>query len=397
MKILVISQYYDPEPFRIGDICRELVSRGHDVTVIAGVPNYPEGVIYPGYEKRQKKDETVNGVKIHRCFTIPRKTGVLYRFLNYYSYAISASAYVKTLPGDFDVVFINQLSPVMMAQAGVTYSRKHKTPLIMYCLDLWPESLTAGGISRESLIYRLFHGISKRLYTKMDKILITSRCFSDYLQKQFGISHEKMEYLPQYAESLFQDIPKTPKKNGWNFTFAGNIGEAQSVDTILRAAAMLEDTDAQFHIVGSGSEFSNMQALAEELALTNVTFHGRRPLEEMPAFYAMSDAMLITLKKDPVLSLTLPGKVQSYMAAGKPIIGAIDGETATVIAEADCGYCGPGEDADALAANLRRFMDGRDITKMGQNARSHYEKAFDKTLFVEQLISCLEAHANKFS
>lgn len=388
MKILVISQYYAPEPFRIADICEELVKTGHEVTVITGVPNYPEGEIYPGYEKGQHKDEVVNGVKIHRCFTIPRKTGAICRFLNYYSYAISASAYVRTLPNDYDVVFINQLSPVMMAYAGIAYSKKNNVPVVMYCLDLWPESLTAGGIARGSAVYRLFHRISKKIYSQMDTILLTSRCFSDYLQEQFGISSDSMEYLPQYAESLFQELPQSPEKNGWDFTFAGNIGEAQSVETILNAAVKLKDTDTKFHIVGGGSELTRMQDLAKELELDNVVFYGRLPLEEMPRFYAMSDAMLITLKKDPVLSLTLPGKVQSYMAAGKPIIGAIDGETAEVIKEAGCGFCGKAEDADVLAQNIRAFLSA-DGTTLGRNARSYYKKHFTKEQFIQHLTKAL--------
>lgn len=386
MKILVICQYYAPEPFRVADICEELVQKGHEVTVVTGVPNYPEGVIYSGYEKGQRKDEVVNGVKIHRCFTIPRKTGTIYRLLNYYSFAISASIYVRTLPGDYDVVLINQLSPVMMAQAGVTYSKKHKVPAVMYCLDLWPESLTAGGIRRGSAIYRFFHGVSRGLYTKVDKILVTSRCFCDYLQEQFGISRDKMDYLPQYAESLFQEMPAPAEREGWNFTFAGNVGEAQSVETILYAAEKLQDVNARFHIVGGGSELGRMQALAEKLGLSNVQFYNRRPLEEMPVFYATADAMLVTLKKDPVLSLTLPGKVQSYMAAGKPIIGAIDGETAQVIGEAGCGFCGSAEDAEALAENIRKFISSEEKDTLAQNARKYYEGQFDKDKFMD----CLE-------
>lgn len=385
MKILVISQYYDPEPFRITDICKELAKRGHEVTVVTGVPNYPEGVIYPGYEKGNRQDEVVDGVRIHRCFTIPRKSGAVYRLLNYFSYAISASLYARKLPGDFDVVFVNQLSPVMMTWAGMAYSRKHGTPLLMYCLDLWPESLTAGGIQRDSFLFRVFHRISRKIYTRMDKILVTSRMFTTYLAEQFGIAKEKIAYLPQYAESLFRELPAAPEKQGWNFTFAGNVGEAQSVETILYAAAKLQDTEAKFHIVGGGSELSYMQTLAKELHLENVTFYGRRPLEEMPEFYAMSDAMLVTLKADPVLSLTLPGKVQSYMAAGKPIIGAIDGETATVIEEANCGFCGRAEDAQALAENIRRFISCDHKAQLGQKGRTYYEKWFDKNLFMDRL------------
>lgn len=389
MKILVVCQFYDPEPFRIGDICRELVSRGHDVTVVTGVPNYPEGVIYPGYEKGQKRYEICDGVKIHRCATIPRKTGILYRLLNYYSFAFSASRFVKTLEGDFDVVFVNQLSPVMMACPGITYSKKHKTPLVMYCLDLWPESLTAGGISRGSAIYRIFHRISGKIYTKMHKILVTSRAFSDYLQEQFGIEKETIRYLPQYAESLFDSMFEKPVTDDWHFTFAGNIGEVQSVQTILEAAQQLQDVSATFHIVGGGSDLERLQQLAQAMRLENVVFHGRRPLEEMPEFYQRSDAMLITLGQDPVLSLTLPGKVQSYMAAGKAVIGAIDGETASVIADADCGLCGKSADAQALAQNIRQFIADPDRARYGCNARAYYEKHFTKERFISQLENAL--------
>ena len=389
MKILVISQYYKPEPFRISDICRELVQRGHDVTVVTGVPNYPEGFTYPGYEKGQKKDEICDGVKVHRCFTIPRKTGSLYRLLNYCSYAFSASSYVRKMDKDFDVVFVNQLSPVMMAQAGIAYSRKNRTPLIMYCLDLWPESLVAGGITRDSVIYKVFYLISRKIYRRMDKILITSRSFKEYLCGQFEIGSEKISYLPQYAEPLFDHVMRE-REQGWHFTFAGNMGEVQSVQTILEAAEQLTEIDAHFHLVGSGSDLERLQALAEEKKLPNVTFYGRRPLEEMPTFYCKSDAMLITMANDPVLSLTLPGKVQSYMAAGKAIIGAIDGETSVVIGDAQCGLCCQSCDADALAQCIRHFINDPQRDRYGRNARAYYEKNFTKERFFSSLEESLK-------
>ena len=204
-KILVICQYYKPEPFRISDICEEMVRRGHEVHVVTGYPNYPEGVLYDGYGKGKHIDEVINGVRVHRCYTIPRKTGTVNRMLNYYSYAISSVAYVlskKCIASDgksFDTVFCNQLSPVMMAYAAVAYKRKYKVPAIMYCLDLWPESLIAGGIERKSFVYKYFHFVSKNIYKRMDKILITSRMFADYLKKEFGIDKERTRYLPQYA------------------------------------------------------------------------------------------------------------------------------------------------------------------------------------------------------
>lgn len=389
MKLLVICQYYHPEPFRISDICEALVQRGHDVTVVTGVPNYPEGITYSGYEKGQKREEVINGVKVHRCFTIPRKTGALYRFLNYYSYMFSSCAYVKKLPGDFDVVLVNQLSPVMMAQAGIAYGRKHNKKTVMYCLDLWPESLIAGGIQRGSFIYRVFHHISKRIYTQMDRILVTSREFVSYLHRQFGIEEAGIQHLPQYAEELFNEPLRKPENEGLHLTFAGNIGEVQSVETILKAARRLKDAPVTFHIVGGGSDLERLQQLARQWDLQNVIFYGRRPVSEMPEFYSKSDAMLVTLKADPVLSLTLPGKVQSCMAAGKPIIGAVDGETARIIEEANCGFCGKAEDAELLAQNILRFANCGVKDQLAQNSRRFYEEHFCKELFMETLEDAL--------
>lgn len=367
-----------------------MVRRGHEVHVVTGYPNYPEGILYAGYGKGKHIDEVINGVRVHRCFTIPRETGSIKRLLNYYSYAASSTEYVlsnQCVAADgkpFDVVFCNQLSPVMMAKAAIAYKKKYKVSAIMYCLDLWPESLIAGGIKRESIIYKFFHGVSKRIYRKMDRILITSRMFEDYLHNEFGIDRNKVKYLPQYAEDIFEQIPAKEEDGVFDFMFAGNIGAVQSVETVIKAAEMLKDEPVYFHIVGGGTDLERLQGLAE--GLTNVTFYGRRSLEEMPSFYEKADAMLITLEADPVLSLTLPGKVQSYMAVGKPIIGAIDGETKAVIDEANCGFCGKAEDVYGLVTNIQKFISKEtERVQLGLNARCYYEAHFREDLFMNEL------------
>lgn len=388
-KILVVCQYYKPEPFRISDICEEMVRRGHEVQVVTGYPNYPEGILYDGYGKGKKIDEVINGVKVHRCYTVPRQTGALKRMLNYYSYVISSVRYAVSKEckasdnKPFDVVFCNQLSPVMMAHAAIAYKKKYKVPAVMYCLDLWPESLIAGGVTRASILYKYYHFVSKIIYRKMDKVLITSRMFSEYLQNEFGIEKERIEHLPQYAEGIFEKVESKEETGIFDFMFAGNIGAVQSVDTIIGAAALLKDEPVRFHIIGSGSDLERLQKLGENEE--NVIFYGRRPLEEMPSFYEKADAMLITLQADPVLSMTLPGKVQSYMAVGKPIIGAIDGETKKVIEDAKCGYCGKADDAEALAENIRKFIKNPEKDLMGENARDYYEKHFEQEKFMDQL------------
>lgn len=393
-KILVICQYYKPEPFRISDICEEMVHRGHEVHVVTGYPNYPEGILYDGYGKGKHIDEVINGVKVHRCYTVPREKGNVKRLLNYYSYALSSIAYVTSkdcVASDgkpFDVVFCNQLSPVMMADAAIAYKKKYNVPIVMYCLDLWPESLIAGGIKRDSYIYKVFQLISKRIYRQMDKIFITSRMFSNYLNSEFDIDLNKMEYLPQYAEGLFEKIPVREEDGIFNFMFAGNIGSIQSVDTIIKAAEELKDEPVRFHIVGSGIELERIQEMSKDL--NNVIFYGRRPVEDMPILYEKADAMLVTLASDPVLSLTLPGKVQSYMAVGKPIIGAIDGETMAIIKEAKCGFCGEAEDVRKLVKNIKMFISNEtDRVEMANNSFDYYKKNFDRNKFMNAILNSL--------
>lgn len=367
-----------------------MVRRGHEVQVVTGYPNYPEGILYDGYGKGKNIDEVINGVKVHRCFTIPRETGALKRLMNYYSYAASSTAYVLSRNcvasegTPFDIVFCNQLSPVMMADAAIAYKKKYKVPVVMYCLDLWPESLVAGGITRESAIYKYFHHVSKKIYRQMDRILITSRMFSDYLRDEFGIRKDKIEYLPQYAEGIFEKISAKEETGTFDFMFAGNIGAVQSVETIIHAAELLKEEPVRFHIVGGGTDLEHLQTRAD--GLENVVFYGRRPLEEMLEFYEKADAMLVTLAADPILSLTLPGKVQSYMAAGKPIIGAIDGETARVIKEANCGFCGKAEDVAELVENIKKFK-GTDVDRLsfGRNAREYYERNFVQNIYMDTL------------
>lgn len=388
-KILVICQYYKPEPFRIADICEEMVRRGHEVHVVTGYPNYPEGVLYEGYGKGKHIDEMIKGVSVHRCYTIPRQMGTIRRLINYYSYVISSVVYVlskdcKASDGkSFDIVFCNQLSPVMMAYAAIAYKKKYKVPMVMYCLDLWPESLIAGGVKRKSLLYKYYHYISRKIYRRADNILITSRMFSEYLQQEFGIEKENIKYLPQYAEGIFKTVPMKQTTDTFDFMFAGNIGAMQSVETIIKAASLLKNEPVKFHIVGNGIDLERLQKISEKEE--NIIFYGRRPLEEMPGFYEKADAMLITLKADPVLSMTLPGKVQSYMAVGKPIIGAIDGETKKVIEDANCGYCGKAEDNKELAENIRKFMKNPNRDLMGKNARAYYEMHFEQKKFMDGL------------
>lgn len=387
MKILAVCQYYDPEPFRITDMCEEMVRRGHEVTILTGIPNYPMGEIYPGYEKGKRRTEEKNGVKIIRCATIPRRTGMLHRLLNYFSYPISAWLKVGALAGDFDVVFTNQQSPVMMCWPAIRYAKKHHKKIVMYCMDLWPASLAAGGMVASSPIYKFFGYLSKGIYRKMDLILNTSRLFEEYLVKEFGVDRRKIQHLPQYAEELFDHVG-TVGDEYVDLMFAGNVGTAQSIHTIVKAAKAAENPRIRWHIVGDGKELENIKKMAA--GMENVIFHGRKMLEEMPEYYARADAMLVTLMRDPVISLTLPGKVQTYMAAGKPIICAADGETRLTIEEAGCGLVVGAEDYQGLAEVAEQFAESLEKEELGRKARAYFDAHYQRTSFFDQLEKVLE-------
>ena len=395
LKILVVCQYYYPEPVRITDICEELVKRGHDVTVLTDVPNYPMGDIYAGYEKKKNREESINGVKIHRVTTIPRKKNALMRFLNYHSFSYFSKREVKKLDNDFDIVLVNQLSPVMMADAAIKYQKKHGKKVIMYCLDLWPESLCAGGIKKNSIIYKIYFSISKRIYEKMDRILVTSKSFVKYLKDNFDIETSKMKYFPQYAESMFDKKVCEKKENDKiDLLFAGNIGKAQSLDTIIEAANALKEKDNLFfHIVGDGQELERLKKKVNNLELKNVAFYGRKPLDEMPSYYSKADAMIVSLCGDSLISSTLPGKVQTYMAAGKPILATANGETKQVIEEAKCGFCSEADSVEKFVGIIRKFIEYKNKKELGENSYNYYKKNFDKNIFIENLITELEKGA----
>ena len=387
-KILVVSQNFYPEQFRINDICKELVLRGYDVTVLTGLPNYPKGKIFEGYEKKQKRTEIYEGVKIIRCYERERKSGgAINLFLNYYSFMLSSTKMIKKLDKDFDLVLVNQLSPVMQANAALKYKKLFKCPVLLYCLDLWPASLSAGGISGGP-IYKYFHNVSKKIYSKCDKIVVSSNMFKDYFQKEFGFDKNNIGYLPQYSEDMFKPMVKQFNPNDCNIVFAGNVGKLQAVDNVVKCAELLKDKPIKFHIVGGGSD----QARCVELAkgLNNIKFYGQRDLSEMPKFYEMADSMLVTLKHDDLISKTLPGKVQTYMSAAKPIIAVGENELKYIVEKANCGFVASPDDAEELKNCILKFVNCENKEELAKNARKFYEENFSKELFFERLKKFIE-------
>lgn len=385
MKILVVCQYYYPEPFRLHEVCEALAERGADVTVLTGLPNYPMGIIPEEYQHGKKRDEVLNGVHVIRVNEIPRGKGKIALAKNYASYTFNASMKALFMKKDFDAIFVYQQSPVLMAIPAYVakwFSKCKK--LYIYCLDLWPESLSSLGISEDSAFYKMIKKVSIKIYNGATVLSYTSRQFIEYFEKELKLKQKNYKYIPQFADALFEDV-KDEEHEGFNLVFAGNIGEVQAVDTIIRAAALLKDFPAKFYIVGDGSAYDECLKLAEELKVTDsVIFTGRKPVEEMPKYYAMADAMLVTLADKKAISYTLPGKVQSYMAAGKAILASANGEIPVVLTDAKCGKCVKAHDSEGLA-RLIREIDVNELKVMGINSKEYYEKNFSKKSHIDMI------------
>ena len=397
MRILVVCQHYWPEPFNTADVCEELVRRGHEVTVLTGLPNtgLEGGEVPQEYRHGKNREQVRNGVTIHRAWLWPRRTGAKNRVLNYLSFWFAGNRLAKRLDESFDVVIGYQFSPVMQVDPGLVYARRTGAPVLLYSFDLWPESLKAGGFSEASLPFKWVEGVSQRIYSEADCLAVTSRGFFDYFNSRLGIEPKHPLYLPQYAEDIFTEDSNAPRIDGFdaskvNLVFAGNIGAAQSVETIIETANILRDSNRFiFHIVGSGSSLEGCEKLVAKYELTNVVFHGRKPLEEMPAYYANADAMLATFSNDPILAYTLPRKVTTYLAAGKPVIGTLSGEARRVIEEARCGYCCDPEDAEGLAEACLKFDSGDSPERLGNNARTYFDAHYSKERFFDVLENAL--------
>ena len=403
MKILIISQYYFPEQFQINEIAPELVKRGHDVTVLCGIPNYPKGVVFDGYENEEKvKDREreyfeKTGVRVIHVEQVPRGKNPISLIRNYISFARNSRKSVRILEKDFDAVLGYQLSPITSMYAALEYKKQTGAPVMYYTLDLWPVSAEAMLKSKKNPAFLWVKRISRKLYLGADRVVVTSRPFIDYLQKEIGYSVERMSYLPQHANMGMIDDDLSAEDNGVaDFMFAGNLGKGQRLDVIIKAAKILGNRkDYMIHLVGDGRMRGELENMVREYGLEdNVTFYGNQKREDMPRFYKMADALLITLRGNNEVGDTMPGKLQMYMTTGKPIFGAINGAAYEVIKEARCGSCVKAGDYEGLAKLMKLYIEHPyDFDQCGQNARDYFMKHFTLDIYMDGLEKELESMA----
>ena len=389
MKILVVCQHYWPETFQITDICEGLARRGHQVTALVGLPNYPVGTVRPDYRFGKNRNQERNGVRIIRSFEIGRGHNPFTLALNYYSFAISATRIAERLDESFDLVFVYQLSPVLMSLPGIRYAEKHKVPLVLYCCDFWPESMKVILGDRFKIVFNYYKRLSQRIYSKADKLIVQSPAFLEYFETIHGIRSSKMAYVPHFATAAASATLEKLPHEGVNFFVMGNIGRAQDVLVILNAVRSMTVTKRfTVHFVGEGACLPQAKDFVTRFHLQDcVVFHGKRPVEEMNAFYAVADAFILTLNGDTWVGTTIPSRLQGYMSAGRPIFAAINGGARYVIEDAQCGAVVPAGDFKALATLLDGFIDKpQTYAQCGQNGKTYFNEHFSK----ESILNSLE-------
>lgn len=389
--ILVISQYFYPEPFRINDICKEWVKRGHKVTVLTGIPNYPEGKFYKGYSWFKKRKENWEGVDIIRIPLISRGHSSFRLILNYYSF-IFFGWFWKTFTGlKPDLIFTFEVSPLTQAKIGRWFSKRRKIPNYLYVQDLWPENLEVVGGIHNKRVLNHYQKMADKIYKSCTKIFATSPSFVKAIQERVT-DKEKVVYWPQYAEEVYKpvDNPKPvgiPDDNRFKIVFTGNIGAAQGLD-ILPKVAKLVDDDICFVIVGDGRGKTQFLKDIEEVKDKFVIID-RQPQENIPDILCACDVAFVSFMNSPLFEKTIPAKLQSYMACGMPILASASGETKRIIEEAKCGACGEIGNPDSLLNCIKQIKES-DYKSMGKNSREYCLKHFEKEKLMDEIDKLLE-------
>ena len=400
MKILLVTSHFYPESFKANDMAFELARRGHDVTVLAPIPDYPQGRFYDGYGVFKRRVETVNGVRVIRTLISPRRDGsAKWLGLNYLTYTLFASlrAVWLGMTKRYDAVLVHETSPVMVGIPAVIVKKMRRIPMYFWVLDLWPESLEAAGGIHNRHILGIFRSLTSWIYRNSSRILISSKGFRRSICSM-GDFDSRIEFFPNWVDAGLSEtatdvaVPDMPE--GFNVVFAGNIGDAQDMPHILDAAEALRGSGINFVLVGDGRRREWTMRMVAERKLDNVVLPGRYPLESMPALFSKADVLFLSLKNDPIFALTVPAKLQAYMAAAKPIVAMINGEGAETVAEAGCGWSVPAEDSAALASTLREIasLPAAELAVRGQNGLEYCRRNYMMDRCIDHLESILQTN-----
>ena len=412
MRVVIVSQYFWPESFIINQVAEELARQGHQLTVLTGKPNYPDGEIYQGYQQRGTVHEKVGEIEVIRVPLRPRSSAdAKALLLNYLSFIWSGlTRFPSLLKGrEYDAVLVFAPSPITSAIPAIPIKYLKHAHLAVWVQDLWPESLSATGFIKNKSVLKLVRYLVKGIYAASDTLLVQSQAFANPIAEL--TKQEKIHYFPNVINDMLEkkseiDIDKIPKElieyleRYFCLVFAGNIGKAQSIKTLIDTAEKLVIlSDVRIVMVGAGSELAWAKSEVKKRALQNILFTGSFSIEAMPTIFRRAEALLVSLNAQPIFSYTIPSKVQAYMSAGRPIMASINGEAARVIREAKAGLTSPAEDAEGLAGQITRLfeMPEQDRDIMATNSRQYFLENFEMSQQCENLIRLLEQRIDQKS
>ena len=403
MKILLVSQYFWPEPFIINDLLLKLKEQGHEVTVFTGKPNYPDGFLYPGYSRKGIQTELYQDIPVFRVPMRPRKNPSAKNLtLNYLSFIKSGllCSLKFSRKKQFDVIMIYGVSPITAAIPGIVLKWLNRSHLAIWVQDLWPESIETTGYVKNRFILKLTEYLVRGIYYFADTLMVQSRAFVAPVSR-LSSNHNIIYYPNSAIDMSTEHSPKATipaelldlLESHFCIVFAGNIGTAQAVETIVAAAVRLQSlSQVKLVLVGSGS----MSPWVEEEMLSqniqNVVLAGRFPSESMPQIFARAGGLLVSLKGDEIYSYTVPCKIQSYLSAGRPIIASLNGEGARVVLEAGAGLVAPAEDPIALASIIEELYHMTSVQRelMGKLGREYFLQHFELSRQSERLVEIFE-------
>lgn len=392
MKILIVTQYFYPETFRVNSLCEELVRRGHDVTVLTGFPQYPQGKIYDGYGFNKEYEHKWKGAEIERLKVIPRGKTPIGMLLNCITFVREGKKWVKNCTEKFDAVYVFEVSPVTVGLPAVEYKKKFGSPIFFNVQDLWPENVEVVLGIHNKLVINLINKIVNKIYSASDKILCSSNGFVKNIKAR-GVPVEKLVFWPQFCdEPDFTNIkkPDVYLDNDFKIVFAGNIGEAQGLDLLLETAKQLENcNNIKFYLIGDGRARKRLEEKAKSNGLRNVFFVGKVSVSEADRYIHFADCAYLSFKDNEVFNMTIPAKLQSYMACGTPILAAAGGESAEIIQKAECGFISARNSIE-LSEIIKQITCSRDkIAEMRKNAYEFYTQNFKKENTVDRLESIM--------
>jgi glycosyltransferase involved in cell wall biosynthesis len=395
-KILIVSEYFYPEEFKINEVALAWKEKGYDVDVLTTVPSYPRSKIYAGYKNKFYQKDRWQDINIYRVKAVTGyKTSLIKKLLKYFSFMFFGSIASLFIGKKYDYVFGFDIGSLTCMAPAVLLKKYYNKKVTLWIQDIWPDSVYAYGFKKTKVLKFFLEAFVKFIYKYTDNFAVSSNGFKNKILP-YIVNHKSIECMPSWADGLDKSLPPFEFSNDKkiHFTFAGNVGKVQNLDNVIKAFGSLDASlleKSQLNIIGDGSHLGELKKLVEKNNFKNIVFWGRKPRDEMYRYFSASDFLIVSLIDKPIFSLTVPAKVQTYIAANKPILAIINGDAADIIKENTLGYASNPNDIEEIQKIFIQAIN-TDKTKREQftkNCKSLTDTIFNKDIIINKLLKLL--------